>query len=84
MATAAPDAVAVDVPEEAPDAKMLGDQPPVADEENPAEEEEKGGGCGNPLTLLPLIILGAGALFMFVPLVSGCSRFCGGTGGDFG
>lgn len=75
MATAAPDAVAVDVSEEAPNAKMLGEQPPGADEENPEEaKEEESSGCGNPLTLLPLLALGAGALFMFVPIVSETER----------
>lgn len=70
MATSA-DAVAIEVKEEAADAKMLPDQP--HDEENPkgeGEEEEPvpSGGCGNPLTLIPLVLLGAGAIFMFVPI----------------
>lgn len=88
MATSA-DAVAIDVKEEAPDAKMLPNQQPN-DEENPApkgeegQEEQAKGGCGNPLTLIPLVVLGAGALFMFVPIAPGLPIILGGAVGLVG
>ncbi|GMH36884.1 hypothetical protein BSKO_04757 [Bryopsis sp. KO-2023] len=74
MATSA-EAVTIEVKEEAADAKMLPDKQPN-DEENPkpeGEEEEEeevtaSRGCGNPLTLIPLVLLGVGAVFMFVPI----------------